>query len=463
MKKKNLQRFLLTAFAVATMMFGAPGMEAKAEETTEESADGEVVEETFDFENYVGKVRISGGYAEVKNATIDRAKYPEFAEYTGQAFVYMTDDEGIVLDKEVFWMADGKWDKAFCGLVDEGIARYFKDGKQDKTLNGLVEVNGRWIYWTEGERDVKVDGLILYDGEWFYMEMGEIDTEFNGLVKYDGSWFWVAAGRVCTEASGPVQTDKYFKVMDGEVYSVRDLKEGESGSWMYLADGMVQTQYMGLADYDGEWFYMEGGKIVNGVDVDRKMPLVVYNGAAFYVSTDGHIPLDYTGLVDVSYRSGLIDYTNWVYLVSGQITDYSGMIEFDGSLFYLEDGVVQCYYTGWVEFGGQNYYVVNGQVTNETENLPAENKIGSYLCYFYGYSKNDGSLLETGVAVAEYDGYYYQDENGNIEYEWGKALSDTLLHRIDRSDCNLRYGYGYAYDTKQEGHTLHFYEKCKYR
>ena len=55
-------------------------------------------------------------------------------------------------------------------------------------------------------------------------------------------------------------------------------KDPNGPDWYYLAEGQAQTQYTGLAMYDGEWFYVVDGKLA--VDYYRT---VEYDGASFEV------------------------------------------------------------------------------------------------------------------------------------------------------------------------------------
>ena len=78
-------------------------------------------------------------------------------------------------------------------------------------------------------------------------------------VCYDGGKFLVGAGRIMTEVNG--------------------LNQDPQGSdWYYYANGQVQNQYTGLAQYDGAWFYIVEGKLAEDFVGD-----VEYDGAMFHV------------------------------------------------------------------------------------------------------------------------------------------------------------------------------------
>ena len=90
------------------------------------------------------------------------------------------------------------------------------------------------------------EGLAEYDGAWFYIKDGKVQLEKNAFVEYDGGLFLVAVGRIVNEYAGLCQ----------------DPQNTQTGDWYFFSNGQAQTQYTGLALYDGHWFYVEKGKFL---------------------------------------------------------------------------------------------------------------------------------------------------------------------------------------------------------
>ena len=101
--------------------------------------------------------------------------------------------------------------------------------------------------------------MAYYDGAWFYVENGKLNTTLAAFVEYDGGLFFVGAGRIMKEVNGLAQ-------------------DPQGSDWYYLAEGQAQTQYTGLALYDGEWFY-----VINGKLAEDYSGTVEYDGAEFNV------------------------------------------------------------------------------------------------------------------------------------------------------------------------------------
>ena len=196
-------------------------------------------------------------------------------------------EEGPAFVKDIFgkkiYYKDGEAQKDFSGLVNVEDTWYYVnkgvlaenkrgyvdfdgskflvvDGKLEKTANGLVqdpEHSEDWYFLSGGQAQTQYTGLVQYDGEWFYVNKGGLDTNLASYVEYDGGLFFVAAGRILTEVNGLAQ-------------------DPNGSDWYYLANGQVQTQYTGLAQYDGEWFYVQKGRLAA-----EYITLVDYDGSMF--------------------------------------------------------------------------------------------------------------------------------------------------------------------------------------
>lgn len=167
-------------------------------------------------------------------------------------------------------LKDGKWLYYKDGAFDDSKYAYVKynDGVF-LVANGVVaaEKDGLandpnstdWYFLSNGQVQTQELGLVMYDNAWFYVNAGRLDTTKSGCVAFDGSLFYVAAGKIQTDADGLVL-------------------DPITNQWYFLSNGQVQTQYTGLAEYDGEWFYIQ-----NGVLAVNYTGNVSYDGATFYV------------------------------------------------------------------------------------------------------------------------------------------------------------------------------------
>ena len=82
------------------------------------------------------------------------------------------------------------------------------------------------------------------------------------------------------------------------------------------------------------------------------MTSVAYQGNTYYVL--GGIVSNYTGLINY--------YGTWYYLQSGSVKwDYTSLVEHsDGAWYYVEKGILNWNYNGLVEYYGTLYYIQNG-------------------------------------------------------------------------------------------------------
>lgn len=175
--------------------------------------------------------------------------------------------EGVYLLKkgdEWLYLVDGEQDKTKIGFVDFNGGKFLvANGRVVTEKSGLVndpDNSADWYFLANGQVQLNHTGLTEYDGAWFFVEEGKLDTNLNEFVYYDGGKFLIAAGQLKSEVSGLVQDPKYPE------------------DWYFLANGQVQTEYSGLASYDGAWFYVESGNFMNGY-----IGYVEHNGSMFYI------------------------------------------------------------------------------------------------------------------------------------------------------------------------------------
>ena len=178
---------------------------------------------------------------------------------------------------EWYYMSNGEIDKSKNGFIEyDGGLFFVSQGRLITEKSGLVQdpINREdWYYLSKGQAQTKYTGLAQYDGAWFYVENGKLNTKLSDFVSYDGGLFYVGAGRIMKEVNGLAQ-------------------DPNGSDWYYLAGGQAQTQYTGLAQYDGAWFYVIDGRLA--LDYTG---WVSYDGSEFYV-VSGMVQTESDGLGD---------------------------------------------------------------------------------------------------------------------------------------------------------------------
>ena len=179
-------------------------------------------------------------------STVVYVKNQPVADYTGIAIFGTEEDAPWV------YLEDGKRNQEYSGFVDyDGESFYVAGGTMASKQNGVqIDPNSGddpVFYFVAGGMVQKHhEGLAEYDGAWFYIKDGKVQLEKNAFVEYDGGLFLVAVGRIVNEYAGLCQ----------------DPQNTQTGDWYFFSNGQAQTQYTGLALYDGHWFYVEKGKFL---------------------------------------------------------------------------------------------------------------------------------------------------------------------------------------------------------
>ena len=174
-----------------------------------------------------------------------------------------------------------------------------------------------------------VGGLSDEDGAFkYYDQAGEVMTSYTGMVNFEGGKFFVRNGILDTKVNG--------------------VQSPDAKNFYFFSLGRICSEYSGLAEYDGHWFVVENGVFQLGYN-----GLYSWNGGTFWVAAGQKTDVD--GLVQTE--------KGWLYFEDGCVMAHTGLVSYDGEIFYVVDGKLQENFTGTVkDFNGTEFSVVNGMV-----------------------------------------------------------------------------------------------------
>ncbi len=316
----------------------------------------------------------------------------------------------------------------------------------------LCEFTGDGVY--VGIYEAEEDGLFQCNGYKCFLENGvPIQT---GLILVDGYYYYintschtVTGTYNCTNMNGLLPPGEYEFDADGKMILNEqpeepeepdpDLQNGPDGEYFYV-NGDKLPEYYGLAEYQGDYYYISaGGKYVKNVtdrlvnktndltfpdgtpipngryDFDADGKMIIKNGPEgdyFYVNGT-RVP-EYTGLVtyegdfyyvvaggkmvkDVTDR--LVNKTNDLTFADGTPIP-NGKYDFDedgkmlikngpeGEYFYV-NGIKVPEYTGLVTYDGKFYYVSAG-------GKMVRNVVDRYINKTNGLTFADGTPIQNG-------------------------------------------------------------------
>lgn len=220
-------------------------------------------------------------------------------------------------------------------LAADGRYHYQVNGQTDTSKNGLVDCGGRWAYLTAGVLQ-PFTGLKQFDGAWYYLHEGIWQQGANGFLDYGGGRFLLSGGKVALGANGLVNDPQ------------------DPAAWYFCANGQVQTQYSGLASYNGASFYVKNGRMDTAVN-----GFITYDGGIFFVAL-GRIATEANGLVQDIMNPAL-----WYFCANGQVqTNHTGLALYDGAWFYLRGGRLAADFSGQITYDGGVFTVQNGMLVN---------------------------------------------------------------------------------------------------
>ncbi len=220
--------------------------------------------------------------------------------------------------------ADGKCQ--VCGEADPDYTAPTEPAKQ-----GLQKgEDGNYYYYIDGVVQESFTGLVENSAGSWYIENGQAQMSFDGVIEYEGTKYLIKAGHVNTAYTGLIRID--------------------GGRWLYFAEGVQDTEYVGLVTRAGMQGYVENGQVNF-----NKSGVVDDNGTLKYVKY-GIWRNTFKGLTRT-------DDGNWLYMVNGAFdATYTGVAKLNSSWMYVENGYVSFNFSGTITVGKYNYTVKYGVV-----------------------------------------------------------------------------------------------------
>ncbi len=282
------------------------------------------------------------------------------------------------------------------GVADaSGIANYF-----NLTKSNLKKDGDDVVYEEDGETDYTFTGLVNNAGEYWYFVDGVADFTYTGFVEFEGEKWYVEDGKV------PLDKCSVIKDKTGAV--------GESGTWYYVVNGVVRTDFTGLADYKNSygWWYIRDGV------VDFSVNTIAKNKNGWWYVADGKVDFSYNGFGENEYGLWYCEDGKVTFEMNGVLKDKIGAIGEEGTWYYVVESKVQTGYTGVADYKNSNgwWYIRNGAV-DFTANTIAKNKNGWW--YVTG-GKVDFSY--NGFGENEKGLWYCED--GKVTFEMNSVLKD---------------------------------------
>ena len=287
---------------------------------------------------------------------------------------------------------------------DERVIRYHGTDGADKYRlhvgDGLIEIDGSYYY-------VRSNGELVVNADYY---LTEADFEGVGLELKAGVYAFDENGNLIIPELDPVKDGIYY----------------EDGAWVYYEDGVIGYN-KGLISVTENWINGETTESKTGVIYVRsngKLATGEYyiTNVANYTGTDvasgSKVKFNEYGIMDAAKNGIVAENGSLYYYVNNQIAYAAGLIEIDGSYYYVRSN-------GEVVHG-RNYWITN---VNETGVVAKQ-----YTFDDNGVLQNPEFSVKNGII----DGYYYVD--GKIAYAAGLIEIETGKYIYVRSNGQLATG-----------------------
>ena len=373
---------------------------------------------------------------------------------------YDTDKEvldnlsGMGIDGYMFTISNDADDrKPYDTFYGDGILNQAKDIERDISEKNINDDNLR-LYYYDSDRDkyihinskinyhaAKVSSSVKINGVWETKMIASIKAGLTS-IKYYGTYL------VCNNT-----------LPDSMVFNLTGL-EKDGDSLLYYTNGLRDTSYTGLCDYDGTTYYVKDGSVDYSADmlydyngstwsikngkVDTAESMTMNNGSLVY--TNGGKTNNDTTLCKYNgewyyIHNGKVDYSattlykyngSWWYIENGKVNfNKNGLCKYNGSWWYVSGGKVNFNATGLCKYNGTWWYVSGGKVNFNATGLCKYNGTWWYvsggrvnfnatgLCKYNGtwWYVSSGRVNFNATGLCKYNGYWFYVENGAVRFK----------------------------------------------
>mgnify|MGYP000192228960 FL=1 len=311
--------------------------------------------------------------------------------------VFTRDSDSDDLDDENNWYPDGS------------RADYYAVIRGSKK-NGFVGIIVEHAYISNQH-----DALLLSNNE-VLNKMGIADA--NGIAQYynlskknglklssDGNWYMYSDGLVNTDFNGMAENEYgWWKITNGTVdFSYNGLDYNEYGWWKFN-NGTVDFSYNGMTENEYGWW-----KFNNGT-VDFSYNGMAENEYGWWKFTDGILDLSYDGMAENEY--GWWKFTDGILDLS-----YDGMAENEYGWWKFTNGLLDSNYNGIAKNEYGYWKFTNGTIDFDLNEMIYDDE--------YGWVKVTNGFVDleyNGIAKNEYG--YWKFTNGTIDFDLNEMIYD---------------------------------------
>ena len=201
---------------------------------------------------------------------------------------------------------------------------------------------------------------------------------------------------------------------DSMVFNLTGL-EKDGDSLLYYTNGLRDTSYTGLCDYDGTTYYVKDGSVDYSADM-----LYDYNGSTWNIKngkvettesmTMNNGSLVYTNGGKTNNETTLCKYNGeWYYIHNGKV-DYSAttLYKYNGSWWYIENGKVNFNKNGLCKYNGSWWYISGGKVNFNATGLCKYNGSWWYV--------SGGKVNFNATGLCKYNGSWWYVSGGRVNF-----------------------------------------------
>ncbi len=359
----------------------------------------------------------------VVTAYFDSYEYDELyfdkidASYTNNSFRVQYDNNTELLDKLSGMGIDGYMftitndennKKSFDSLYGNGILNQAKFIDRNLCIKDMSNTKLKLYYYDDTR-----DKYILFDSAINYSNL-----TYSSIRTKNGVEYTVVGAAIKACVTGVNYYGTYIvcnaALPESMVFNLTGL-EKNGDNLLYYTNGLRDTSYTGLCDYDGTTYYVKDGTVDYSADM-----LYDYNGSTWNIKngkvdttesmTMNNGSLVYTNGGKTNNETTLCKYNGeWYYIHNGKV-DYSAttLYKYNGSWWYIENGKVNFNKNGLCKYNGSWWYISGGKANFNATGLCKYNGSWWYV--------SGGKVNFNATGLCKYNGSWWYVSGGKVNF-----------------------------------------------
>ena len=222
----------------------------------------------------------------------------------------------------------------------------------------------------------------------------------TGAYSFSNMYGYVPVSSVTMAVQGSGAADP---VQTAQTQIKNGVCKAEDGNWYYYQNGVINTQYTGIAQNSNGWWRIENGKVNFHFNGFAK------NSNGWWYLAGGKVQFGMNSVLQGTVNG----VSGWWYVVKGKVTFTTTVAQNSNGWWRIENGKVNFNYKGFAQNSNGWWYLEGGKVQFETNDIIQGTVNGSSGWWYIVKGK-----VTFAATVAKNKYGWWRVENGKVNFDF---------------------------------------------